>query len=468
MKKRSKIASIVLFLAALVVGLDAQLGWCAFGTLATGYAQCDFPSMVMGAGMVGMAVLPDGRLLVATAPGVAYYPALSPVGTTCPTVQPTWVNTADYVLALTVGLDGKIYAFKQSGPYPYIYDLVTVNPNTGVVTNVGPSTNNVDGLGLTLDPLSGDLFMTHRSASTTVSRILHLYDHQQPTIVFFGSAQGVLFDGLAWSCDGTTLLVASIYNNIVKFTRAGGPGSLLVTLPGGLPGGPDGIVFGASGTPLAGYAFSNNNNGSMYAIPLSNPNNFTPIATGGSGYGDWVSVDGQGNLLVIQEPHLTRISTSTDPNSPLFGGQWVLPGSSLCGDLGCGAKAATTTQFGIPSPAAPHPCLSGLNAELLVTLSQSACVDCASCATLNQARATLLDLLNSLDPPRHCLDLLKSTLISLYESAPCGSNPCPCATCCTTKLSVGPCMAKTKFPFGFDPESYDPILQPFMRRGIFP
>ena len=230
--------------------------------------------------------------------------------------------------------------------------------------------------------------------------------------------------------------------------------------------GPDGIIFGAAGTPLEGFAFSNDNDGTVYKMPLVNDTTqYTLIADGGQ-RGDWAFVDNQGYLLLIQgETQITRLSNN-------FGGQWVSAGSSLCADLGCGAKAATTTQFGIPSPAAPHPCLSGLNANLVLTLSQSACGSCESCNTQNQARTTLLDLLNSLDPPRTCLNSLKATLVSLYNSCPCN---CPCTGCncppyCleTKLLGGGTCIAQTKFPLGFDLESYDPILQAFIRELMSP
>ena len=139
----------------------------------------------------------------------------------------------------------------------------------------------------------------------------------------------------------------------------------------------------------------------------------------------------------------------------------MLPGSTLCGYLGCGAKALTTQQINL------DPCLTGLNADLLVTLAQSACVECSSCATLNQARRTLLDFLNSLGPPPSCFDRLRDIAQNLYNSCPCN---CPCAVppCNSTKLSGGPCLANTKFPLGFDLEFYDPILQAFIREVMSP
>jgi hypothetical protein len=259
------------------------------------------------------------------------------------------------------------------------------------------------------------------------------------------------------------LLVAA--NNtqvIIKFDRNGNFGTL-ATLPSGT--GPDGIAFGAKGTPQDGFFFVNSNNGTVTKIQTAAPHTQQIIASGGY-RGDFLTVDAQGNLLLTQhdssggaDDRITRLSTTS-------GGQWVLPGSSLCSDLGCGAKAATTIQVDGDGQSL---CLSGLNANLLLTLSQSACGSCESCATLNQARNTLIALLNSLDPPRTCLNSLKATLQSLYLSCPCN---CPAACvppCLETKLlGGGTCIAQTKFPLGFDLASYDPILQAFIRELISP
>ena len=85
MKSRNKIASIVLFLAALVVGFDAQPGWSLFGILAPGYFQCDVATGFVSPAVAGMVVLPDGTVLVAdySAAGGGLY-SFKP-GSTCQT-----------------------------------------------------------------------------------------------------------------------------------------------------------------------------------------------------------------------------------------------------------------------------------------------------------------------------------------------------------------------------------------------
>ncbi len=456
MKKRSKTASIVLFLAALAVGLDAQPGWSAFPVLVPGYIQCDIASGFGMPSLAGMVVLQDGTVLVADDLTGLY--SFKP-GSTCQTLTATRLSPSLY-LGMAIGLDGKVYANGRDG------NVYTVNPTTGAASV--PLLTGVYGLGMALDPLAGDLYVTRCNSTlcggSDIRRITGLYGpHPSPSIHSFVDVTGAGFDGLAWSCDGTRLVAASKNSNqIYQFDRLASiiPGFPITSYR------PDGVVFGAEGTPFEGYFFVNSNGGWVFKIANDGSTMGRIAANGGDG--DFVAVDRKGNLLLTQNPGagfpnivVTRLSTTSPPDTPgTSGGQWVLPGSTLCGDLGCGAKALTTQQID------HDPCLSGLNANLLVTLAQSACVDCASCATLNQARRTLIDFLNSLGPPPNCFDRLKDIAQNLYSSCPCN---CPCAPPCNqTRLVGGPCLAKTEFPFGFDLESYDPILQVFIREVMSP
>jgi len=161
-------------------------------------------------------------------------------------------------------------------------------------------------------------------------------------------------------------------------------------------------------------------------------------------------------MVVVQGDHLQRLSSTN-------GGQWVRPGSTLCSNLGCGAQAVTTPQID------QEQCLQGdetLDANLILTLSQSACGSCESCNVLNQARNTLSALLNTLDPPKHCLDSLKVTLQSLSQSCPCNPGPLGCGVVLPPPCAT--CTSKAKFPLNFDLASYDPILQAFMRQATVP
>ena len=467
MEKRNRIASIVLFLAAIVVGFDAQPGWCHWSYLYPAYymSQCPIDLSSYG-GPEGLVVLPDGRVLVATGNGLYYFRSFPSDPTQCPGPGdgPFPLNNVP-LLSLTMGLDGKVYALR--GTAPFATDLVTVNGYDGTVVTVLAGVN---GRGMALDPLTGDLYMTGLS-SPNENTIFRYCAGCTPTLTTFATVPDqhgntTLLDGLAWSCDGRFLFVASPFilnystnNQVYRFTRGPSPTYVIATLPG-THYGPDGIAAGAEGTALAGYVFSNNNDGSV--TQFTNATSFgsaVTIADGGD-RGDFAFVDAQGAMVAIQATangltlYLQRLSSQV--------GQWVVPGSTLCSDLGCGAKAATTVQKDQKTA-----CLMGLDASRVLTLSQSACSNCSNCATLNKARNTLISLIDSLDPPATCLDTLKLTVQSLYHSLPCG--PCPCFVCCEiTELSVGPCIAKTKFPLGFDLEWYDPTLQAFMKRVLSP
>ena len=474
MKKRNKIASIVLFLAAFVVAFDAQPGWCGWNILYPPYNMRQCP-ITLPYSPTGLVVLPDHRVLVATAGGLYYYTSFPSDPTQCPGPGdgPFFLNLSFY-LSLTMGLDGKVYALLYHGTTT---DLVTVNVYNGSFLVV-PGGLGINGYGMALDPLTGDLYMS--GVGINPGKILRYCASCPQKVTTFADVPGVIFDGLAWSCDGRFLFVGSpeindppTYsknNQVYRFSRAIPPTYVIATLPGTIADhwGPDGIAVGAEGTAFAGFVFSNNNDGSVtqfttdpFGSPLTIADQVPFVDRG-----DFAFVDAQGAMVAIQGNHLQRLSSL--PTGLFAGGQWVVPGSTLCSDLGCGAKAATTQQIGHDSP-----CLEkGLDADLVLTLSQAACGGCATCSTLNQARSTLLTLLNSLDPPRICLDSLKATLTNLYLSCPCN---CPCASNdpnCNNqqigRLSGGACLAQTKFPLGFDLEWYDPILQAFMKRVLSP
>ncbi len=464
MKMRNKIATIVLFLAALVVGLDAQPGWSQWTPPNPPYAQC-----TINTSADGLAVLPDGRVLVATPTGLAYFSSFPSNPSQCPTSTPVPIpGLAKQYRSLTIGLDGKVYGFRYN-PDSSI-DFVSINPSAGTDKTL---ILNMYGLGMTLDPIAGDLYITaYNSSRNTIYRITGLYGpNPAPTQSPFATVVGAVFDGLAWSCDGRYLFAASPdTDQVFRFDRLAG--YIFANLPART--GPDGITVGAAGTTQAGYVFTNDRDGTVTKIrnlPGSLGQQII-IASGGQG-GDFAFVDAQGAMVAIQGDHLQRLSSQY--------GQWVLPGSSLCSDLRCSALAATTPQIDNDNQA----CLTGLDANLVLTLSQSACGSCESCSILNQARITLgalLDTLPDLDapapPPPACPGDLKLALQSLYQSCPCSPAPfacpvsvvAPCPTCIPfiSRLRLDPGYGKTRFPFGIDFESYDPILQAFMREAMSP
>ena len=214
---------------------------------------------------------------------------------------------------------------------------------------------------------------------------------------------------------------------------------MLVKLPTGTQ--PDGIAFGAKGSIFEDYFFVNDEGKTVYKVAL-NGKAYTQIAAMGS-KGDFVTVDPQGNLLLTQKTVITQLSSAA-------GGQWVLPGSTLCSSLRCGAMALTTPQIDNENQS----CLSGFDANLLITAVQAACSGCSGCSDLNQARTTLNDLINSLDGPLRCLDGLKATAEAVYASCPCGPS---CSLC-------PKCAVATKLLWGLDFDLDDSAIRSFARR----
>jgi len=469
MRKRNNITSLVMFLTALVVGFCAQPGWCSFGTLNSNYTQCDVASFGGHEYVGGMVVLPSGAVLVANIGSGIYLFNQGSInqGSTCPATPVATQLSASLYLGMALGLDGQVYANAWDGTG----NVYIVNPVTGLPTST--VLRGVNGLGMALDPLTGDLYVStcHKfngpCPGTDIRKISGLYGGT-PTITPFANGMSTAaFDGLAWSCDGTRLIAASHTDKIYQWDSHGNmiPGFPL-TVPKGST--PDGIAFGREGTALAGYFFVNNEHTDGVSTPgtvtkIKNDGSTQQIIASGGNQGDFVTVDTQGNLLLAQATLVTRFSSN-------IGGQWVLPGSGLCSDVGCGAQAALNSCL-----------LQSLDANIILTLSQSACGGgCESCAILNQARTTLISLLQELDGTNHCLDPLKLTVTNLYASCPCNPKVLDGGSVCwiavqgggsgggtdITKLSSDP--AKTKPPFGLDLESYDPVRQTLIRRVTSP
>jgi len=199
------------------------------------------------------------------------------------------LNSTQY-LSLTVGLNGRVYAFKAIS-IPTQIDLVTVNGYDGSEAPVG-NLQNIGGLGMTLDPVTGDLYMTKWQQRDTIFQVTGLYSGT-PAISVFKTVSGASFDGLAWSCDGKFLFVASPETNqLYRFDR------LKNSITASVPTGPDGIAVGAVGTPQAGYVFTNDRDGTVTKI-RNLPDGFGPqyiIATGGQD-GDFAFADAQGPWL---------------------------------------------------------------------------------------------------------------------------------------------------------------------------
>ncbi len=448
MESRKESTRVLLFWTAALVILAAQPGWSQWKVLNGPYAQCTIgPTNPYLLG-TGLATLPDGRVLISTPKGLFWYPGLPSAPGQCPTTAPFLLKSDQYG-RLTIGLDGNVYALNATNGK---VNIVRVNLNS-VVDNDTTLVSDTNGLDMTLDPYTGDLYFT--ADDDTIYRVAN------PTTCYpackseqWTTVSMAAFDGLAWSCDGKYLFAADQNTNeLYRFDRQKG------YISANIPGGPDGVAVGAAGTPLGGYVFTNNHDGTVTRLNLALTSQFN-IVSGGA-RGDFLFVDGQGSLVAVQgqsDEHLQRLFST-------IGGQWVKPGASLCSTLGCGARAVTTNQIDRP------PCFDfdeSVFANLVVTLSQTACGTCETCYTLNQSRSSLIALLNFLDPPKTCLDGLKAAANALYNSCPCNPNVNACAVPCTTcnnwqtELWMHPAVAREESALGVNLDSYDPELKVFL------
>ena len=168
MKKRSKIASIVLFLAALVVGFDAQPGWSVHFRPSSRLHPVRHASGFGLPSLAGMVVLQDGTVLVADDFTGLY--SFKP-GNTCQTSVATQLSSHRY-LGMAIGLDGQVYANDYDpNPVTATGNVYRVSPVTG--EPIGPPVlTGVFGLGMALDPLTGDLYVTRCNSTLCGDRIL--------------------------------------------------------------------------------------------------------------------------------------------------------------------------------------------------------------------------------------------------------------------------------------------------------
>jgi DNA-binding beta-propeller fold protein YncE len=254
--------------------------------LAPGFQQSDYLTGFPNNGSIGptgIAIAPSGDIYVSDhVDGKLYhFPASGGVAS-----GGLFVDTN--IVGLAIGIDGGLYAsFDGTG---FVKQL---DPATGAVIRVVASGLTVPR-GIARDPLSGDLFI---GCQTSIRRINHTTD----AVTLYTSSMISDVDGIAFDSSGV-LYAANLGGDIVSVNRSG-----VSTLVKTLPGTPDGIAFGAPGTPIAGSVFVNRNDGIISRIDLTqNPAVVSDFATGGT-RGDFVGVSPDGYLFATQTDLLVRI-----------------------------------------------------------------------------------------------------------------------------------------------------------------
>ncbi len=376
------------------------------------FVQCDvglnFPNS-NGGGPVGLAPLLFGQILAADPADPATgglhtfvdypFPGCSPSY-----VSPNFHSSGNTYGGLAQGFDGKIYAICCA--ISNLNSVVEIDKSNGNVIRT-LATGFVKALGITVDPMNGDLYVTDSGAQ-------FVYRISNPggcgtncSATLFADlnsiGSGLAIDGLAWSPDTFSLLVAAdATDQVILVDRTGKP-TVFVNLPAGTH--PDGIAFGLPGTPLGTpipFAFTNNNNGSVTEINMKTKG-FSTIASGGT-RGDFVTVDDQGCLLATQTDRVTRLCTTN-------GGKWTMGGGGLCNNLRIAAAGVTSCNFCVTDPSVKAAitklvkpicgslaCNPALAQKQLCTLISYLDANAPNCTGLLTAARTLRDQLSTVSP----------------------------------------------------------------------
>ncbi len=165
----------------------------------------------------------------------------------------------------------------------------------------------VNPRGITTDPLTGDLY--YAEAPGAVRRIATPIAASPADTVFASPGSGV-YDGIAFTADGSRLYVAD-YNtqHVLGLDRAG-----TVVFDVSLSGhGPDGIAVARPNTVIGGVDFSNNvfvnsNDGTIQRIDVNTPGNPVTVVASGGTRGDFTSVGPDGCFYATQSDRVLKLS----------------------------------------------------------------------------------------------------------------------------------------------------------------
>lgn len=263
--------------AGMVLTSGAQSGGFQLSTFASGFENDG------AIGPIGVAITPNGSVLVGTWPNGKLYKFADADGQTPGSPLQTFGGGNAHSLATVGGAMYMIEKFNNGG------SLLQIDPIDGHVIRT-LLTNLNQPLGLTPDLLNGHLLL-----GTSFNGIFDI----DPTTSAVRQITSTTADGV--TTDGTTVYGAH-GGNILGFNIASGA---LVFDSGPIGGTPDGTALG-TGT-LAGNIFVNTNGGTLVEVNLLTKAQ-TLIGTGGS-RGDFVTVDSNnGSLLLTQTDSVLRLT----------------------------------------------------------------------------------------------------------------------------------------------------------------
>jgi DNA-binding beta-propeller fold protein YncE len=416
MKNKKNVALIIASIC-LLTGLSIfplwEPVWSMYSTVSPPFVQCDvglgFPNNGVGSGFgpVGQVPLLGGQILTADPVDSSlrtYVDYPSPYCTPS-YVSPNLNSSGNTYGGLAQGFDGKIYAITYSA------SLVEIDKTDGLVIRTLDNTSFSVPVGITVDPMNGDLYITDQYAG----KVFKISDPGGCTtctatlfadLTVLAPPPGLNIDGLGWSPDGFSLLVVAAKSDQVILVDRNGTPSVFVNVGPGDSVHPDGVAFGCPGTPLwtpaAQFAFTNNNNGTVTEINMITKG-VTTIALGGT-RGDFTAVDDEGTLLATQSDRVTRLSTTN-------GGRFCLAGGGLCSNLQSAAAVATNSNFCVINPSVKATikrlvkpicgnltCNPALAQKQICSLISFVKANAPNCTGLLTAARTLRDQLSTVSP----------------------------------------------------------------------
>jgi hypothetical protein len=286
-------------------------GFCAnfsgaynFGMAAPGYSVTTFASnfpidCFSGQGPIGIAFDANGSLLVGDIFNSTLYRFGQQGGIAGPATKVAVVQGTT-LGGLVFTADGRLYAALKS-----MNKVAELNPSTGAVIRM--VAEYTDPIGLAVDPISGDLFV---SSQDGVARISNFTSGPGTVTPYFSG--GV--DGIIFGADGT--LYGAAFNQIIRATGTNTPMPGVVSTVAFLPNA-DGIALEPnSSNPSKPILYVNRKDGIVTRIDTSALSDPPPspcggpcmdIYTGGS-RGDFVAVSPQGCLYATQSERVIKIT----------------------------------------------------------------------------------------------------------------------------------------------------------------
>lgn len=282
--------------AALIAPAAAPAYKAADGYVASDFATAFPVAQCCNWGPIGVAFDRSDNLYVTDAADGHIYRFQPGGGAASGETRLTSSPLAGEIKALAITPDGRIYLTRYARG-----DVVELDPATGRPTRVAAS-GIACALGMAVDPLSGDLFVSQGHCGDKIWRVSGFSNG--PGTVQPYTAGLCCVDGIAFGPDGTLYAVNGGTLVRIEGTKSATPGatSSLAPAPEG-----DGVTVGRGGYGDT-FVVVNGLDGNVTRVDFSRtPPSRSPVMTGGS-RGDLAAVDSRGCLYATQTDRIVRIT----------------------------------------------------------------------------------------------------------------------------------------------------------------